>query len=114
MPQPDDSTDDNTTLETGVARLPAATPALPEAGLMDEMTIPALSEEELEERQRLLGTRRKPAGPPLRGPEGVQDEALDTPADVPETEVSEAVAADQPSEDRDNDGPEPSESSERD
>lgn len=114
MPQPNDPSDDNDALETGVARLPVATPAPANAGLVDEMTTPALSEEELEERQRLLGVRRKPAGPPLRGPEGVQDEALDAPPDVPETDVSEAIPADQSSEDRDNDRPEPFDSSERD
>jgi hypothetical protein len=113
MPQPNDSTDDSGTIETGTARLPAATPAAPAAGLADEMTTPALSEEDIEERQRLLGTRRRPAGPPLGGPEGIQDEALDTPADVPPTDVSEAISADPSREGPDNEGPEPFESSER-
>jgi hypothetical protein len=113
MPQPDDPTDDSETVETGVARLPAATPAPPDTGFADEMTTPALSEEDLEERQRLLGTRRKPAGPPLSGPRGAQDEALDTPADVPPTDISEAISADQAEEHLDNEGPEPFESSER-
>lgn len=108
MPHPDDPTDESETIETGMARLPAATPAPPADVLADEMTTPALSEEDLEERQRLLGTRRKPAGPPLGGPQGAQDEALDTPADVPPTDVDEARSADQ-----DNEEPEPFESSER-
>jgi hypothetical protein len=90
MPQLKDPTEDGESIETGVARLRAATPAPAEAGLAEEMTTSALSEEELEERQRLLGTRRRPAGPPLRGPQGVQDEALDTPADVPPTGISAA------------------------
>ncbi len=111
MPQPNDPTDESGTLETGVARLPAATPAPPAAGLTDEMFTPALSEEDLEERQRLLGTRRKPAGPPLRDPEGALEEAFDTPADVPPTDVEEALSPDP--EDLDNDRPEPFESSER-
>ena len=113
MPQPNDPTDDSGAIETGVARLPAATPAPPDAGLTDEMTTPALSEEDLEERKRLLGTRRKPAGPPLGGPEGTQDEALDTPADVAPTDVSEAISADQSEEGLENARPEPFESSER-
>ena len=110
---PNDPTDDSGTVETGVARLPAATPAPPDPGLSDEMTPPGLSEEELEERQRLMGTRRKPAGPPLRGPEGAQDEALDTPADVPPTDVGEARSVDPSREGLDNENPEPFESSER-
>src|SRR5688500_14605910 len=91
MPQTDDPNDESGTSETGVGRLPAATPAPPAAQLTDEMSTPALSEEELEERQRLMGTRRKPAGPPLRSPAGALEEDLDTPADVPPTEVSEAA-----------------------
>ena len=113
MPPPNDPTDESEPIETGVARLPAATPAPPVAILIDEMTTPALSEEELEERQRLLGTRRKPAGPPLEGPEGSMAEALDIPVDVPPTDVSAAISADQAGESPEDEGPEPLESSER-
>lgn len=113
MPQSDDPMDDSGPLETGTARLPPATPAPPTPETADEMTIPALSDEQIEERQRLLGTRRKPAGPPLVSPEAAQDEAFETPSDVPPTDVSEAIPADLSREGLDNEGPEPFESSER-
>lgn len=112
MAPQNEPTGDDETIETDVARLPAATPAPPAARLADEMTPPALSEEDLEERQRRMGTRRKPAGPSLRGP-GAQDEALDTPADVPPTDISEAISADQAEEHPDDERLEPLESSER-
>lgn len=113
MPQSNDPADESETIETGVARLPAATPAPPSARGTEEAPPPPLSEEDLEERQRLLGTRRKPAGPPLAGARGAQDEALDTPADVPPTDISEAISADQTEESFDAERPEPFESSER-
>ena len=81
------------TVETGVATLPAATRApenvLAEAEAMQQ---PALSDEDLRKRQEALGTRRKPAGPLLEdGPGGavVAAAALDQGAGVPETDVSE-------------------------
>ena len=55
-------------IETKVARLPEPQCAPPEARAAAEADQqPALSEEELRERQIAMGTRRRPAGPPLEG-----------------------------------------------
>lgn len=101
--------DPDGTMQTGTAKLPPAKrPSPGEAAAMSDET-PELSDEELDARQRRLGTKRKPAGPPLEGPQGaaVVD---DTPADVPPTDVvtpAESDAESPPGDDsrRGNSGP---------
>lgn len=96
-------------IETSVGQLPAATlPPQGPAALDDAALTPALSDEELRERQDAMGTRRKPAGPPL-GPGPAGAEALDQGADVPETDVIVVQVID--SDDADG-SPEPLDSSE--
>jgi hypothetical protein len=76
-------------IEAEVATLPEPQCATPEElarAATDEQ--PALSEEELQKRQDAMGTRRKPAGPPL---EGASRSAInEQPSDVPETDVTPA------------------------
>ena len=76
-------------IETEVARLPEPQRAPARRGVQADALDdePALSEEELRERQAALGVRRKPAGPPRRAPLTAAD---DQPSDVPETEVTPA------------------------
>lgn len=74
-------------IETEVAKLPEPRRAPPEGlGLAEDIQQPALSEEELRERQDAMGTRRKPAGPPLEG--GPLSIIEEHPSDVPETDVT--------------------------
>jgi hypothetical protein len=76
-------------IETEVARLPEPQRAPPEGlGLAEDIQQPALSEEELRERQDAMGTRRRPAGPPLEG--GPLSFIEEHPSDVPETDVTPA------------------------
>jgi hypothetical protein len=76
-------------IETEVARLPEPQCAPPEARAAAEADQqPALSEEELRERQIAMGTRRKPAGPPLGG--GSRSATDERPSDAPETDVTSA------------------------
>jgi hypothetical protein len=118
---PDENDENEGTIQAEVGRLPAPTRAPEDAGLSNtrEVTTPALSDEELDERQRLLGTRRKPAGP---GDDGTRAERFgdEEPSDVPETEVGNAAELDPENpdgrggnDDDDDGGPEPLESSER-
>lgn len=82
------------TIETTVGSLPAPTRAPENArAAADALQQPALSEEDLRKRQEALGTRRKPAGPPLDadGRRSAGADALDQPADVPETDVTELI-----------------------
>jgi len=76
-------------IEAEVAKLPEPRRAPPE-GLAPAEAVqqPALSEEELRERQDAMGTRRRPAGPPLEG--GPLSETEQQPSDVPETDVTPA------------------------
>ena len=76
-------------IEAEVASLPEPQCAPPEA-LAQAETVqqPALSEEELRERQDAMGTRRRPAGPPLEG--GPLSAIEEHPSDVPETDVTPA------------------------
>jgi hypothetical protein len=82
-------------IETSQGELPEPTrPPEGPVALDDAPQTPALSDEELRERQEAMGTRRKPAGPPL-GPGPAGDlEALDQGADVPETDVIDAQVID--------------------
>ena len=74
-------------IEAEVANLPEPQRAPPEALAVDEaVQQPALSDEELRERQDAMGTRRRPAGPPLEG--GPLSEIPQQPSDVPETDVT--------------------------
>jgi len=76
-------------IETQVARLPEPQCAPPETRAAAEADQqPALSEEELRERQTAMGTRRRPAGPPLEG--GSRSATDDRPSEVPETDVTTA------------------------
>lgn len=76
-------------IEAEVARLPEPQCAPPEdLALAEAVQQPALSEEELRERQVAMGTRRKPAGPPLEG--GPLSASEEHPSDVPETDVTPA------------------------
>ena len=76
-------------IEAEVATLPEPQCAPPEAlATADDDQQPALSEEELRERQIAMGTRRRPAGPPLEG--GPLSDAEERPSDVPETDVTPA------------------------
>jgi hypothetical protein len=79
---------DNTggTIETEVGRLPEATRAPEGFALAEAMQQPTLSDEELQQRQAAIGTRRKPDGPPRD--EGLLDDANTQPSDVPETETT--------------------------
>ena len=76
-------------IEAEVATLPEPQRASPEELARSEaVQQPALSEEELQRRQDAMGTRRRPAGPPL---EGASRSAIDEhPSDVPETDVTPA------------------------
>jgi hypothetical protein len=76
------------TIETEVGSLPEATRA-PELGLAHAKAIqqPALSDEELRQRQAAIGTRRKPDGP-SREQRLLDDVADCQPSDVPETGVT--------------------------
>ena len=78
-------------IEAEVASLPEPQCAPPEGlGLAEDVQQPALSEEELRERQDAMGTSRRPAGPPLEGgPLSITEEH---PSDVPETDVTPAEA----------------------
>ena len=75
------------TIETEVRRLPEATRA-PEQGLelADAIQQPALSDEQLQQRQAAIGTRRKADGPARE--EEPLDDANRQPSDVPETDVT--------------------------
>ena len=77
-------------IEADVARLPEPQSAPPEGlASAEALQQPALSEDELRERQDAIGTRRRPAGPPLEG--GALANAIDEhPSDVPETDVTPA------------------------
>lgn len=76
-------------IEAEVARLPEPQRAPPDARTAaEEVQQPALSEEELRERQIAMGTRRRPAGPPLEG--GSRSLVDERPSDVPETDVTSA------------------------
>jgi len=82
--------DSDGAIEAGVARLPEPQRAPPE-GLAPAEAVqqPALSEEELRERQAAMGTHRRPAGPSLEG--GPLSATIeDHPSDVPETDVTPA------------------------
>lgn len=111
--------DDAPGTESGEGRLPAPTHAPATRALDDSMQTPALSDEEIQERQDAMGKKRKPAGPPLGNTRGPGDLApLDVTEDVPETDVTPAREFD-PEQRSENDGggdegPEPLESSERD
>lgn len=74
-------------IEAEVARLPEPRRAPPEGlAIAEDVQQPALSEEELRERQDAMGRRRRPAGPPLEGgPLSITEEQ---PSDVPETDVT--------------------------
>ena len=75
-------------IEAEVATLPEPQCA-PSEGLRAAEAIqqPALSEEELRERQIAMGTRRRPAGPPLEGGQrGALSAIQEHPSDVPETD----------------------------
>ena len=79
-------------IEAEVATLPEPQFAPPE-GLARAEAIqqPALSEEELRERQDAMGTRRRPAGPPLEGgPHRALSAIEEQPSDVPESDVTPA------------------------
>jgi hypothetical protein len=79
-------------IEAGVARLPEPQCAPPEGLAQADVQQPALSEEELRERQVAMGTRRKPAGPPLEGgPLSALSATDERPSDVPETDVTPAA-----------------------
>lgn len=80
----------NGAIEAEVAKLPEPRRAPPEGlALAEDVQQPALSEEELRERQAAMGTHRRPAGPPLEG--GALANAIDEhPSDVPETDVTPA------------------------
>lgn len=76
-------------IEAKVARLPEPQCAPPEGiATAEAAQQPALSEEELRERQDAMGTRRRPAGPLLEG--GPLSETAEQPSDVPETDVTPA------------------------
>lgn len=76
-------------IEAGVARLPEPQCAQPEGlAALEANQQPALSEEELRERQDAMSTRRKPAGPHLEG--GPLSAIEEHPSDVPETDVTQA------------------------
>jgi hypothetical protein len=76
-------------IEAEVAKLPEPRRAPPEGlAIAEALQQPALSEEELRERQDAMGTRRRPAGPPLEG--GPLSETAEQPSDVPETDVTPA------------------------
>jgi hypothetical protein len=78
-------------IEAKVAKLPEPRRAPPEGlAIAEAVQQPALSEEELRERQDAMGTRRKPAGPPLEG--GPLSAIDEHPSDVPETDVAPAEA----------------------
>ena len=78
-------------IEAEEARLPEPQRAPPEGLATPESAQqPALSEEELRQRQDAMGTRRRPAGPPLEG--GPLSETAEQPSDVPETDVTPAEA----------------------
>jgi len=87
---PEDTADG--AIEAEVARLPEPQCAPPEALAQAEAAQqPALSEEELQERQDAMGTRRRPAGPPLEGgPVSPLSDIEQHPSDVPETDVTPA------------------------
>lgn len=76
-------------IEAEVARLPEPQGAPPEGlATAEAVQQPALSDEELQQRQDAMGTRRRPAGPPLEG--GPLSETAEQPSDVPETDVTPA------------------------
>lgn len=79
-------------IEAAVARLPEPQYAPPEGlALAEAIQQPALSEEELRERQEAMSTRRRPAGPSLEGGPLSALSAIDEhPSDVPETDVTPA------------------------
>ena len=120
MPDIDNAPPDGV-IQSEEASLPAPTraPSGDEVAAMADA--PGPSDEELDERQRRLGTRRKPAGPTDDSDGiGAMNTALDTPSDVPETDVQEASAIDpetfnaDEAGDDDDEGLEPLESSEPD
>jgi hypothetical protein len=119
---PDNNDEPDGVIQADVARLPAPTRAPSEDEMANMADTPGLTDEELDERQRRLGTRRKPAGPTGDGSStGAMDGALETPSDVPETDVQRAAEvdpetfnADDNSGGDDDGGAEPLESSERD
>lgn len=76
------------TIETEVGSLPAATRA-PELGRSHAkaMQQPALSDEELRQRQAAIGIRRRPDGP-SREQRLLGDVADSQPSDMPETGVT--------------------------
>ena len=76
-------------IEAEAATLPEPQCAPPEELTRGEaVQQPALSEEELERRQDAIGTRRRPAGPPLEG--GSRSAIDEQPSDVAETDVTPA------------------------
>ena len=78
-------------IEAEVASLPEPQFAPPEGlAVAEDIQQAALSEEELQERQDAIGTRRRPAGPPLEG--GPLSDAEEHPSDVAETDVMPAEA----------------------
>ena len=78
-------------IEAAEARLPEPQCAPPEGlAVAEDLQQPALSEEELRERQEAMGTRRKPAGPPLEGGLSALSDTEEHPSDVPETDVTPA------------------------
>lgn len=78
-------------IEAEEASLPEPQCAPPE-GLtaLKDFQQPALSEEELRERQNAMSTRRRPAGPPLEGGPLTASITAEQPSDVPETDVTPA------------------------
>ena len=73
-------------IEAEEATLPEPQYATPEGlASLEDLQQPALSDEELRERQDAMGTRRRPGGPPLQG--GPLADIDERPSDVPETDV---------------------------
>lgn len=113
----DEQDNDGGNVESGVARLPQPTRAPDDLSRAVEIQPPALSDEALKARQDALGTRRKPAGPPLGEGPAADSNARALIEDVPETEVTAAREYDpeNPNDDGGTDGSnDPLESSERD
>jgi hypothetical protein len=77
-------------IEAEVASLPEPQFAPPKGLAAEDIQQAALSEEELQARQDAMGTRRRPAGPPLEG--GPLSDAEEHPSDVAETDVMPAEA----------------------
>ena len=121
MPDIDNDPPPDGVIQSQEASLPAPTRA-PSGDEMAAMAdTPGPSDEELDERQRRMGTRRKPAGPTGDGGGiGAMAGEIDTPSDVPETDVQQASEIDPENFNPDDagggddEGLEPFESSERD